>query len=152
MTSLLELQADARVLELGTGSGYQTAVLAEMAAHVYSIEIVPGLARRAAQVLARLGYSNVSLRTGDGSRGWPEEAPFEAILLTAAPEQVPAALTAQLARGGRLVAPVGARRGNQMLRLITCRPDGVLRQQSLGGVRFVPLVGDEGTEQTEQAG
>ena len=150
MTSLLALEGGERVLEIGTGSGYQTAVLAEMAAHVFSIEIVAQLARRAAQTLAALGYHNVSLRTGDGNRGWPEEAPFDAIMLTAAPPQLPQAVAAQLARGGRLVAPVGAGSGSQMLRLITRRPDGALHQQSLGGVRFVPLVAGEADDETQE--
>lgn len=139
MTQLLELDGTERVLEIGTGSGYQTAVLAETAREVYSIEIVPELAVRARGDLERLGYGAVHLRTGDGYRGWPEKAPFDAIVVTAAPDHVPEALVEQLAVGGRLVVPVG--RFYQELVVIKREPDGIVRESGIG-VRFVPMTGE----------
>jgi len=139
MTQLLELDGSERVLEIGTGSGYQAAVLAETANEVYSIEIVPELAERARADLARLGYENIHLREGDGYRGWPEKAPFDAIVVTAAPDHVPEPLVEQLAVGGRLVLPVG--RFHQELMVIKREADGVVRERSVG-VRFVPMTGE----------
>jgi protein-L-isoaspartate(D-aspartate) O-methyltransferase len=139
MTEALALRGGERVLEVGTGSGYQAAVLAEIAAEVYSIEIVEALAARAAAELERLGYRNVHVRAGDGYRGWPERAPFDAIVVTAAPDHVPPPLIEQLALGGRLVLPLG--RGIQDLVRITKEADG-LREERLFGVRFVPMTGE----------
>jgi len=106
MTELLAPAKPHRVLEIGTGSGYQAAILGQLASQVYTIEIVPELARSAGETLRRLGYSNITVREGDGYKGWPEEAPFDRIILTAAPPEVPQALMAQLGRGGRLIAPI----------------------------------------------
>jgi protein-L-isoaspartate(D-aspartate) O-methyltransferase len=136
MTELAAPEPGARVLEIGTGSGYQAAVLAEVAGEVYSIEIIPELARTAAARLARLGYGRVHVRTGDGYLGWPEAAPFDAIIVTAAPPEVPKPLEEQLKVGGRLVIPVGDL--YQELRVITRTPTG-LREQSVFPVRFVPM-------------
>ena len=138
MTEALALQGDERVLEVGTGSGYQTAILAELAAEVYSVEILPRLAEQARATLEDLGYRNVHIRLGDGSEGWAEHAPYQGILVTAAPPQVPPALLEQLAEGGRLVIPVGVQ--SQELELHTRRPEG-FRVERLAAVRFVPLVG-----------
>jgi len=139
MTEALELKGDERVLEVGTGSGYQAAVLAELSQQVYSIEIVPALAERARKDLARLGYANVEVRQGDGWRGWPEHAPFDAIVVTAAPNEVPPELIEQLAVGGRLVIPVG--RFDQELVRIRKTAEGISREV-LFGVRFVPMRGE----------
>jgi protein-L-isoaspartate(D-aspartate) O-methyltransferase len=138
MTELAALRPGARVLEIGTGSGYQAAVLAELGAEVFSIEIVAPLARRAAATLARLGYGAIHLRQGDGYRGWPEAAPFEAILVTAAAPRVPPELLAQLAPGGRLVIPLGD--AEQQLEVHTRRADGFEVRRVLP-VRFVPMTG-----------
>ena len=140
MTDLLDLQPGDRVLEVGTGSGYQTAVLAQLAADVCSIEVVPALAQRAATVLADQGCGSVALRVGDGGKGWPERAPFDAIIVTAAAPVVPPALVEQLAPGGRLVIPVGAASGDQVLRLITRGSDGAVQERDVLSVAFVPLV------------
>jgi protein-L-isoaspartate(D-aspartate) O-methyltransferase len=139
MTQSLELEGDERVLEIGTGSGYQAAVLSLLAKQVYSIEIVPELGEQARKRLAELGYSNVSVRIGDGYRGWPELAPFDRILLTAAPPEIPATLVSQLADGGVMVAPVGATDGSQTLYRYRKRA-GKLEAEELGAVRFVPMV------------
>ena len=135
---LVVVEADSRVLEIGTGSGYQAAVLAEISSEVYSIEIVEPLAERSAALLERLGYGNVKVRAGDGYAGWPEEAPFDAVVLTAAPPAIPPPLLEQLAPGGRLVAPVGD--FSQELVLITRSADGLERREILP-VRFVPMTG-----------
>jgi protein-L-isoaspartate(D-aspartate) O-methyltransferase len=140
MTELLEPGKQDRVLEIGTGSGYQAAVLAQLARRVYTIEIVPELARQAGALLAELGYVNVTVREGDGYRGWPEQAPFERIILTAAPPEVPQALLDQLARGGRLVAPVGSAWREQELVVIDKAASGALRRRTASGVQFVPMV------------
>ena len=137
MTEAAEVSADDRVLEVGTGSGYQAAVLAELAREVYTIEIVPELAARARLVIDSLGYRNVQARTGDGYRGWPERAPFDAIVVTAAPDHVPPALVEQLAVGARMVIPVGTE--DQEMRVITRTATGVSERRTLP-VRFVPLV------------
>lgn len=138
MTEMLELGAEDRVLEIGTGSGYQTAVLSEVAGEVYTIECVPELADRAQRLLSELGYTNIHYRTGDGSDGWPGEAPFDAIMVTAAPERTPDALVAQLTEGGRMIAPVG--RYEQYLYRFT-RAAGEVDKRLLIGVRFVPMTG-----------
>jgi protein-L-isoaspartate(D-aspartate) O-methyltransferase len=139
MTQLLELAPDSRVLEVGTGSGYQAAILAELAGEVYTIEIVEPLARRADATLRRLGYDKVRVRTGDGYRGWPEAAPFQGIIVTCAPDHVPQPLQEQLAEGGRLVIPVGAR-GDQEL-VVIGKEDGKLVRRDVIPVRFVPMTG-----------
>jgi protein-L-isoaspartate(D-aspartate) O-methyltransferase len=139
MTQLLELGGGERVLEVGTGSGYQAAVLAELVPEVYTIEILPGLARRAAERLRALGYGRVQVRAGDGYRGWPEAAPFQAVLVTAGATHVPSALVEQLAEGGRLVIPVGSTFGHQEL-LVGRKQAGVLTTRSVAPVRFVPLI------------
>jgi protein-L-isoaspartate(D-aspartate) O-methyltransferase len=139
MTEALRARAGARVLEVGTGSGYQAAVLGELVKEVYTIEIVPALGKRAAALLKSLGYRNVQVRIGDGYRGWPEKAPFDAIMLTAAPEKIPEPLLRQLKQGGALVAPVGPS-GDQRLVRITRTAGGFAREQLLD-VRFVPMTG-----------
>jgi protein-L-isoaspartate(D-aspartate) O-methyltransferase len=138
MTELARIGPDSRVLEIGAGSGYQTAVLAEIAREVYSIEIIERLAQKARQILDELGYTNVQLKVGDGYQGWPEAAPFDAILVTAAPDHIPQPLLDQLKTGGRLVIPVGSY--YQSLQVITKTPDG-FRQDSVAPVRFVPMTG-----------
>jgi protein-L-isoaspartate(D-aspartate) O-methyltransferase len=127
------------VLEIGTGSGYQAAVLAELVARVYTIEIVRPLGERAAEVLNALGYGNVEVRIGDGYVGWPEAAPFDAIVVTAAPDHMPQPLIDQLAPGGRLIAPVGSRFGIQQLQLLRKDAQGRAVTRSVLEVRFVPL-------------
>ncbi len=138
MTELIRPTRAQRVLEVGTGSGYQAAVLAECVADVYTIEIVESLGRSAAILLADLGYRNVHTRIGDGYDGWPEAAPFDAILVTAAPERIPQPLLDQLKPGGRLVLPLGA--GIQDLVVVTRTAEGV-RREVVTGVRFVPMTG-----------
>jgi protein-L-isoaspartate(D-aspartate) O-methyltransferase len=144
MTQLLAAGRRDSVLEIGTGSGYQAAVLAQLAGHVYTIEIVPALARSAAALLAELGYGNVTVRQGDGYLGWPERAPFDRIILTAAPEQVPQALVDQLACGGRLVAPVGRAMQKQDLVAIEKTAGCVIRARTVTTVYFVPMVHGRG--------
>jgi protein-L-isoaspartate(D-aspartate) O-methyltransferase len=139
-TDLLAPQKDDVVLEIGTGSGYQAAVLAEVAKQVYSIEVIESLGRSAAARLAELGYRNVEVRIGDGYQGWPEKAPFDGILVTAAAPQVPPALLAQLKPGGRMVIPVGESGGLQYLKLLTKRADGGYDEKRVLPVRFVPMV------------
>jgi protein-L-isoaspartate(D-aspartate) O-methyltransferase len=141
MTEALELEPGQRVLEIGTGSGYQAAVLAELGVQVYSIELEPELAARARRDLDRLGYGRVVTRQGDGYQGWPEHAPFDAIVVTAAPEDVPEALVAQLAVGGRMVVPVG--KYAQDLLLLRKQSEGVTRE-TLMPVRFVPMRSESG--------
>ena len=141
MTHLLALSPHHRVLEIGTGSGYQAAVLAELVERVHTIEIVPPLARQATERLPRLGYRNVEIRLGDGYHGWPDAAPFEAIIVTAAANHVPPPLVAQLAPGGALVIPVGEHFSVQMLLLVRKRADGVPTVRQILPVRFVPLTG-----------
>jgi protein-L-isoaspartate(D-aspartate) O-methyltransferase len=140
MTDLLDLKENDRVLEVGTGCGYQAAVLAETAGHVYTIEFVPELAELARLRLQRLGYRNVTVRVGDGYRGWPEEAPFDAIMVTAAPPEIPPALGEQLEIGGRMVIPVGLRNETQMLYRCVKQADGTLSKDSKLPVAFVPMV------------
>ena len=138
MTEMLAPAKWQRVLEVGTGSGYQAAVLAQLVNHVYTIEIVPQLAESARQTLRRLGYDNVTVRQGDGYQGWPEYAPFDRIILTAAPAEVPKTLLDQLAPGGRLVAPVGPL-FQQQLELLEKAADGTIRRSTTLPVSFVPM-------------
>ncbi len=139
MTEAAALPPDAKVLEIGTGSGYQAAVLAEVASRVYTIEIVPELAERSGALLAELGYDNIEVRGGDGYGGWPEEAPFDAIVVTAAPDHVPPALVDQLAVGARLVIPVGS--FYQDILIVTKTEAGTTSEAVLP-VRFVPMTGE----------
>jgi len=139
MTELLDPRGDMRVLEIGTGSGYQAAVLAECVAKVYTIEIVAPLGERARKVLNELGYKNVSVRIGDGYKGWAEAAPFDAIIVTAAPDHIPQPLVEQLAPKGRMVIPVGSRHGIQDLLIITKDAEGRAVTKRTIAVRFVPL-------------
>lgn len=143
MTDLAAVDADSVVLEIGTGSGYQAAVLAEIVRQVYTIEIVAPLGERAAATLERLGYANISVRIGDGYRGWPEHAPFDAIIVTAAPEEIPQPLVDQLKAGGKLVVPVGPENGAQSLRVIDKNESGELSATDVLPVRFVPFTRDE---------
>ncbi len=140
MTELLWPEPEDRMLEIGTGSGYQTAVLARLVRQVYSLELVPELAWTAAERLARLGYGNVTCREGDGHLGWPEEAPFDGIIVTAAARTIPPALVEQLAPGARLVIPVGPPYGYQELKLVEKDLAGALSVRDILGVAFVPLV------------
>jgi protein-L-isoaspartate(D-aspartate) O-methyltransferase len=139
-TDLLVPKAGDTVLEVGTGSGYQAAVLAELVKQVYSIELIESLGKSAAARLAEMGYRNVEVRIGDGYAGWPEKAPFDAIVVTAAAPQVPPALVAQLRTGGRLVIPVGGSMDIQYLKVLTKRADGGYDEKRVLPVRFVPLV------------
>ena len=139
-TDLLNPKANDVILEVGTGSGYQAAVLAEIVAKVFSIEIIEPLAKQAAARLAELGYRNVEVRIGDGYAGWPEKAPFDGIVVTAAAPKVPPALLAQLKPGGRMVIPVGGGFDTQYLMLIERRADGGYDERRVLPVRFVPLV------------
>jgi protein-L-isoaspartate(D-aspartate) O-methyltransferase len=141
MTDLLQLPKDCRVLEVGTGSGYQAAILAELCAEVYTIEIVAPLGQQAAATLERLGYDNVQVRIGDGYAGWTEHAPFDGIMVTAGASHVPPALVAQLSNGGRLVAPIGDPHGAQMLVVVTKLGDGSTKTDEILPVIFVPLTG-----------
>ena len=140
MTAQLDPQPTDRVLEIGTGSGYQVAVLAQLVAEVFTIEIVEPLAERAAACLRRLGCTNVHLRIGDGYAGWPEAAPFDAIIVTCAPEHVPPPLAAQLKENGRLVIPVGPL-GNQEL-VVLQKQENQLAERAVFPVRFVPMTGE----------
>ena len=139
MTEALALTASDVVLEIGTGSGYQAAILAEIVDEVYTIEIVPEIAARAERTLISLGYHNIHVRAGDGYAGWPERAPFSKIMVTAAPESVPAALVQQLADNGTMVLPLGPAGGDQELRVLRKTAQGVRTERSLP-VRFVPMV------------
>ncbi len=142
MTDLVEPDADDVVLEIGTGSGYQAAVLAELVDHVYTIEIIEALAASAGERLARLGYDNVTTRLGDGYYGWEEHAPFDSIIVTAAASHVPPPLIEQLKPGGRMVIPVGAQFMTQLLLLLEKDADGKVVTRQIGAVRFVPLTGE----------
>lgn len=141
MSDLLQIEPGDKVLEVGTGSGYQTAILAEMGAAVYSIEIVEPLAEEAKERLRKLGYRQIELRTGDGYYGWPEAAPFDAIIVTAAASHVPPPLVRQLKPGGRMVIPVGGRFTLQYLMLVEKQSDGSVVTRQLLPVVFVPLTG-----------
>lgn len=142
MTEKLEPKPTDKVLEIGTGSGYQAAVLAGLTRQVYTIEIVEPLARRAESDLKRLGYTNVTVRAGDGYQGWPEAAPFDAVIVTCAPEQVPQPLVDQLKEGGRMIIPVGSA-GDQNLYVLE-KQDGRVEKRSVLPVRFVPMTGRRG--------
>jgi protein-L-isoaspartate(D-aspartate) O-methyltransferase len=139
-TDLLDPKPDHVVLDVGTGSGYQAAVLAEIVKQVYSIEIVESLGKTAAARLAEMGYRNIEVRIGDGYAGWPEKAPFDGIVVTAAAPQVPPALVAQLKPGGRMVIPIGGSGDIQFLKLLVKRADGGYDERKVLPVRFVPLV------------
>jgi len=141
MTELLDLQAGDRVLEIGTGSGYQAAVLAELGVEVYSVEIIPELAESARELLDRIGYDQVQTLNADGYYGWEEHAPYDAIMVTAAPDHVPQPLVEQLSDGGRMVIPVGPVGWYQTLWLIT-KENGEVEYHNKGGVQFVPLTGE----------
>jgi protein-L-isoaspartate(D-aspartate) O-methyltransferase len=142
MTHLLEPEPGDVMLEVGTGSGYQAAILSGLVERVYSIEIIPPLAASAAELLARLGFENVEVREGDGYHGWAEHAPFDGIVVTAAASHVPPPLVAQLAPGGHMVIPVGGRFATQQLTLVTKLPDGGIQTRQLLPVAFVPLTGE----------
>jgi protein-L-isoaspartate(D-aspartate) O-methyltransferase len=138
MTEALGVLEHHRVLEIGTGSGYQAAILGELAREVYTIEIIPELAARAESTLRQLGYTHVHTRTGDGYAGWPEQAPFDRVMVTAAPEQIPQPLIDQLAVGGRLVAPVGRQGEAQDITIVDRTPDGLVQRRTMQ-VWFVPF-------------
>ena len=142
MTELVKPDAGDVVLEVGTGSGYQAAILAELVEHVYSIEIIEALATRSTSDLQKLGYDNITTKLGDGYYGWEEHAPFDAIVVTAAPSHVPPPLIEQLKPGGRLVIPVGGRFMTQLLLLIEKTDDDEIITRQIGAVRFVPLTGE----------
>jgi protein-L-isoaspartate(D-aspartate) O-methyltransferase len=144
MTEALEVTEEDKVLEIGTGSGYQAAVLAELVGHVYTIEIIGPLAERAEGTLTRLGYDNVTVRHADGYFGWEEQAPFDAIIVTAAPDHIPQPLVDQLKIDGRMIIPVGPVGGFQTLWLVTRISADEVQTENLGGVRFVPLTREEG--------
>ena len=148
MTDLVQPDKDGVILEVGTGCGYQTAVLACLARRVYSLEIIPELAEQAASRLEDLGYANVEVRAGDAWLGWPEKAPFDGVLVTAAAPSIPPALVQQLRPGGRMVIPVGPPHGHQELCLLEKDPNGGISLGEVLGVAFVPLTGGEGTERT----
>ena len=140
MTEQLQLKRDDRVLEIGTGSGYQAAILTELVAEVYTIEIIETLAKNAEATLERLGYKNVHVKVGDGYKGWPEHAPFDAVIVTCAPDHVPQPLVDQLKEGGRMIIPVGGF-GDQELYLLE-KKNGQLEQRAVLPVRFVPMAGE----------
>jgi protein-L-isoaspartate(D-aspartate) O-methyltransferase len=143
MTDLAGIDENSVVLEVGTGSGYQAAILAELARHVYTIEIVEPLGKQAAATLQQLGYDNVTVKIGDGYNGWPEHAPFDAILVTAAPEEIPEPLVDQLSPGGRMVIPVGAQYEVQSLQLIEKDQSGRILKRDILPVGFVPLTRED---------
>lgn len=140
MTEQLQVQKSQKILEIGTGSGYQAAILAELANHVFTIEIIPELAEGAEKVLNKTGYDNITVRTGDGYKGWPDQAPFDRIIVTAAPEEIPEKLVQQLANDGRMIIPVGANLFMQYLWLIKKDKDGIVKKEKILPVRFVPMV------------
>ncbi len=142
MTELLKPQSDHIVLEVGTGSGYQAAILSQLVQQVYTIEIVEPLGEEATQTLSERGYDNVEVRVGDGYQGWPEQAPFDGIIVTAAPDHVPQPLIDQLRTGGRMVIPVGPSGGIQELLVLTKQEDGSISETEMMSVRFVPLTRD----------
>ncbi|MBW1828390.1 MAG: protein-L-isoaspartate(D-aspartate) O-methyltransferase [Deltaproteobacteria bacterium] len=139
MTEALDLRSGDRILEIGTGSGYQAAVLAELVSAVYTIEILPELGERAKETLEKLQYKNIHVKIGDGFKGWPEMAPFDAVIVTCAPEQIPPALVDQLKEGGRMIIPVGKEGGVQKLVKLT-KHEGKVQTQAVMDVRFVPMV------------
>ena len=142
MTEALNLKPDDRVLEIGTGSGYQAAVLAELVKEVYTIELVPILGNRASKLLDELGYANIFVKVGDGYKGWPDKAPFDAVIVTCSPEKIPKALIDQLKEGGRVILPVGSQiRAQKLIRGV--KKNGRLVTQDVMSVLFVPMVEDE---------
>ena len=143
MTQALEVDDEATVLEIGTGSGYQAAVMAELVDHVYTMEIITPLAEKAATTLDQQGYDNVTVRNADGYYGWEEQAPFDAIIVTAAPDHIPQPLVEQLKIGGRLIVPVGPVGGVQTLWLVSRISEDEVQTQNLGDVRFVPLTRED---------
>jgi protein-L-isoaspartate(D-aspartate) O-methyltransferase len=145
MTELIDPKPEHVVLEVGTGSGYQAAVLATIVKAVYSVEVVPALAETARERLRRLGYANVEVRHGDGHAGWPEHGPFDGIVVTAAAPEIPPPLVAQLKRGGRMVIPVGRPYHEQALLVVTKSAEGEVAEERVLPVAFVPLVDDEGS-------
>lgn len=140
MTESLELKGDEKVLEIGTGSGYQTAILAELAQHVYTLERLPRLSEKAKKILQELGYNNISLKTGDGTKGWPEEAPFDRILVAAATESVPSPLLEQMSTGGRMIIPLGDILLQDLVLIV--KDEQGINKRNLGGCHFVPLIGE----------
>jgi protein-L-isoaspartate(D-aspartate) O-methyltransferase len=140
MTEQLQVSSQHKILEIGTGSGYQAAILGELAKHVFTIEIIPELAEGAKNILNHLSYKNITVRAGDGYKGWPEEAPFERIMVTAAPTEVPLELIDQLAPGGRMILPVGAQFLVQYLWVIEKDDQGTVTKEKILPVRFVPMV------------
>jgi protein-L-isoaspartate(D-aspartate) O-methyltransferase len=140
MTEHLQISKSHNVLEIGTGSGYQAAILAEMAHHVFTIEIIPELAESAEKVLMELEYENITVRTGDGYKGWPGEAPFDRIMVTAAPNEIPEKLVDQLAPNGRMILPVGGSIFAQYLWLVQKDKEGIVTKEKILAVRFVPMV------------
>lgn len=147
MTQCLELRSSDRVLDIGTGSGYQTAVLATIAAHVFTIERIPALTKNAEEILGELGYNNVRFLVGDGTKGWPEEAPFDGIVVTAGAPHLPGPLIEQLAEGGRLVIPVGGSWSQDLT--VVKKVQGKIEEKSVCGCVFVPLVGEHGWKNKE---
>ena len=140
MTEHLQVSKSHNVWEMGTGAGYQAAILAELAHHVFTIEIIPELAESAEKVLMELGYENITVRTGDGYKGWPEEAPFDRIMVTAAPNEIPEKLVEQLAPNGRMILPVGGSIFAQYLWLVQKDKEGIVTKEKILAVRFVPMV------------
>jgi len=145
MTELLGLTPESKVLEIGTGSGYQAAVLAQLTPHVYTIEIIKPLAERAEKALREQGYEQIHCRQADGYHGWPEAAPFDTIIVTCAAGHLPPPLWEQLKPGGRIVIPIGGPYENQRLVVVTKRPDGTRQSRTIMGVRFVPLTREDGS-------
>jgi len=147
MTDMIQLQPDSIVLEIGTGSGYQAAVLASLAKQVYSLEIIEALANQARSRLRELDYKNIEIRSGDGYHGWAEHAPFDAIIVTAASEQIPPPLVEQLKPGGKLIIPVGQQYQTQQLIIVEKNLDGITNTKQILPVSFVPLTGDHSRKQ-----
>lgn len=142
MTEALQIKDDAKILEIGTGSGYQAAILAELTKHVFSIERISSMASKARKILDELGYANVIIRVSDGTYGWADEAPFDGIMVTAGAPEIPSTLVKQLKVGGRLVIPVGDEYSQVLLKVV--KKEKGYKEEDLGGVRFVKLVGDHG--------
>ena len=140
MTEQLQVEKSHKILEIGTGSGYQAAVLAELSNHIFTIEIIPELAERSEKVLKELEYENITVRSGDGYKGWPEEAPFDRIIVTAAPDKIPEKLVEQLAPNGRMILPVGGSIFAQYLWLVQKDNEGIVTKEKILAVRFVPMV------------
>ena len=140
MTEQLQVEKSHKILEIGTGSGYQAAVLAELSNHIFTIEIIPELAEGSEKVLKELGYQNITVRSGDGYKGWPEEAPFDRIIVTAAPDKIPEKLVEQLAPNGRMILPVGGSIFAQYLWLVQKDNEGIVTKEKILAVRFVPMV------------